>query len=203
MTRMRRTARTAPKEHPARLKPQRIAGQVRGRADSVTSSLRSGPQRDRRRASATWLIAILGTVISTILATTLTAIPGQILNLQRIGDWFRGGEDVVIAADSINDDSNFAMAFPEIWDPPAGDPTSANLDVQVAERLVGEERAAGAYALYDLRVRIVLEGNRNEQIQITDLIVTNMHVGPRRASHERHVGRCARRRRKQQSADCL
>jgi len=90
----------------------------------------------------------------------------------------RAGDDIGVTAEAINDDQFFTMAMPMGWDLPADDTTRSHVDSQTAAALVAQERVSGGYSTPYLRLRIVLEGRRNQPIQVTDLVPTNIHMGP-------------------------
>jgi len=108
----------------------------------------------------------------------LTSIPAQVLDSRELGDAVRRGDDVAVTVEQINDDGFYSMALPARWDLPVGDPIRTHVDSDSAVALARSEQAAGAYAVPYLRLRLVLEGRRNQQIQITNLEVSDFQIGP-------------------------
>jgi hypothetical protein len=140
----------------------------------------SAPGGLRRLAArpVTWVAATLVTAVTGITVAVLTSIPSQIVDERKLGDSVRGGDDIAVTVDHVNDDGFFSMAFPSRWDLAPEDPVRSAVDTDSATALVAKERDAGAYPVPYLRIRLILEGRRNQQIQITDLAVTDLQFAP-------------------------
>lgn len=127
---------------------------------------------------ATWIAATAVTAVTGVVVTLLSSVPSQVVDDRKLGDAIRGGADIAVTVTEVNDDGFYSMAFAGRWDPAPDDPIRSQVDSDAALRLVRQERAAGAVPVPYLRVRLILEGRRNQQIQITDLGVTGSRIGP-------------------------
>src|SRR4051794_14709603 len=165
--------------HSARRRPstvRRIAGARTATRGTVTPS--HGPLRRLASKPVTWIVATVATAITSVLVTTLTSIPAQVLDRREFGDSVRGGDDVAVTVDEINDDDFYSVALPTRWDLPADDPIRTHVDSDTAAALVRSEQAAGASPVPYLRLRLVLEGRRNQKIKITNQEISDLQIGP-------------------------
>jgi hypothetical protein len=164
--------------------PRRRVRNVAGRAGAGPCSETGRPrplQHQQRKFVAKplgWLAAVIGTAITTVLVTTLTSIPAQLVDPKGLGDAVRGGPDISVVVQPINDTGSYSMAVPGRWDPPFNDIARRHVDANTAQLLVDEGRKAGGSAVSYLRVRLLLEGHRNQQIQIVDLVITDLQTAP-------------------------
>ncbi len=149
--------------------------QVAGRAASSQPRASSAGQRFIKRPAA-WVIGGIVAAASVILVSILTSIPAQIVDIRALGDLLRIGDDIRVTTDIVNDDGNYTMAVPGRYDLSLEDPLRREVDVESALSFVQRTRDAGGYDVDRLRVRVVLEGRRNQQIQITDLALSDVQT---------------------------
>jgi hypothetical protein len=132
---------------------------VRRRKSAARHGGRS-PGAVRRLVSRpiTWVAAALVTAATSVLVALFTAIPSQLVDERKLGDSVRGGDDIAVTVDQINDNGFYSMAFPGRWDLAPGDPMRAAIDADSALALVREERNSGAYPVPSLRIRRLTPG---------------------------------------------
>jgi hypothetical protein len=97
---------------------------------------------------------------------------------QALGDAVRNGDDIRVTVDVVNDDGYYTIAIPERWTLPAESPLTRTLSGEAAMELMSTVRTSGGFDVDRLRVRLLFEGRRNQQIRITDLVVTNARAVP-------------------------
>jgi hypothetical protein len=111
--------------------------------------------------------------VAAILTATLTFIPQQLVDNQALGDAVRNGDDLRVTVDVVNDDGDYTIATPETWSLPPDNPLNQHVSSDAALQLMSTIRTHGGFDVGRLRVRLLLEGRRNQQIRVTDIVVTN------------------------------
>jgi len=155
---------------------------VAGRGRSNNSSPPTG-KRQRRRTWLVakpfgWALAVIGTAVSGVLVAALTAIPGQVIDDSSLGDRIRRGPDILVSAEAINDDGNYTIATNGPYDIPMGAKVRNSFDLQEMLSLLRSVRSVGGFDVGRLRIRLILQGNRNRQIQVTGLEVSDVEQLP-------------------------
>jgi hypothetical protein len=125
-----------------------------------------------------WLAGLVVAALATVLSGTLTSVLGHLFDSRAVEDRLAGGEDIAVTVAVVHDDSNFTTALTGRYDIPPDDPSRADLTAGEAAQLADRLTASGGYAVPYLRLRILLEGRRSQQIQVTDLAIIGLRSGP-------------------------
>jgi hypothetical protein len=125
-----------------------------------------------------WLAGLVLAAVATVLSGTLTSVLGHLFDSRSVADRLAGGDDIAVTVAVVHDDSNFTTALAGRYDIPSDDPSRTDLTAGVAAQLTDRLRARGGYAAPYLRLRILLEGRRSQQIQVTDLAIIDLRSGP-------------------------
>jgi hypothetical protein len=167
-------------QRPRRGTNRQVAGQRRQTGLRPRGSRDKSQRRIVRivKKPLVWAIGIVILAAGTILSQVLIAIPGQIVDSQKLKDELRTGNDLSASVRVVNDDGWYMIATPEEYRLAPDDPLrrqvggSDRVD-ELADRLRSSEGFAAPY----LRVQIVLESRRNQTIQLTNLSLIDIRLG--------------------------
>ena len=164
---------------PRRPFPQsrRVAG--RGRRTASVPPIR-GPGWVGRILSrhVRWLAAGIAAAASGVLISILTSIPSQMLDEPSLRDQVRAGPDIQATVEVTNDDGDYTIATVGQYDIRPDDKLRSSVDIQSVVNLVHQVREGGGFDVGRLRVRLLLEGRRNQQLQVTDLFLSDINQLP-------------------------
>lgn len=130
------------------------------------------------RRPLSWLLAGAVAASTGVLIATLTSIPAQLVDVPALEDSIRSGQDIQATVDILNDDGSWTMAHPGRYDLASDDPLLRGVSERAADTLVRKMRLAGGMDVNRLRVRILFEGRRSQEIQIVNVGLTDIERLP-------------------------
>jgi hypothetical protein len=123
------------------------------------------------RRPARWLVGVVVGAVAILATGILTGIPGQLLDVPAIKDRLRSGPDLSVTAETVYlDDEGRSFATPRGVEPGAQLRRALRQPGAAASPdLVTKLRAAGGVSFAVLTLRLILEGRRNQQVDILDI----------------------------------
>jgi hypothetical protein len=155
--------------------PRRVAGKRRAAVEPAAVDRR---RRGVRRPVA-WFAATVLTTLGALVAQVLTGIPGQLLDVQAWADRLRTGDDMDYSVNLESNSYSLMVATPSRFElAPDNRMLNGDLGLDATRQLFDDVMNAGGYVIYQLEVQVLLEGRRNQQIQIVGVNVVDIRSGP-------------------------
>jgi hypothetical protein len=147
--------------------PQPGTGQSVGKADSR-----------KFRKGLLWVAASATTAVIAVLVTgAVPAVLGQVFNTAKIKDAIRPGPDIIVSESLYDPDGNGVprpVVIPDNHRTPSWIIALTGDGAGEDSWLYGQIYKAGGVAIQDVFTRIVLRGNRNEQVVILNIRPVNL-----------------------------
>jgi len=133
------------------------------------------------RQPSRWILAAGGAALIAVVAGILTGVPGHLLRPARVRESIRPGPDIIVRADLVHPaGQGSSMVVPGAYRPAAtlakalSHPMAAD-----SQTLLRQIRNAGAISIGQIAIRLQLQDNRNQKIQILKVRTANIeHKAP-------------------------
>jgi hypothetical protein len=125
------------------------------------------------RRPVSWLIAGTVAASTAVLVSALASIPAQVFDTDILGDSIRRGPDLRVTSEIVNDDQEYNIVTPGQYELASSEPLLRQVDEDSARALMQRIRAVGGVDFMRLRLRLLLGGRRNQEIQIVDIGMTD------------------------------